>query len=204
MLSTPQIEAQGTILVQYSRGVAPVQPIVEAMCAAQRYGWAYEIVCGLPLVEAKNHAALMALQTQRHLVLIEDDILADETLWDACALLGENEVGYARARMRDGQDNVYEDEHGRFQYTGNCLCVIPFPVLARIDRPIFEARKWLSKEDRLAGPQLNGIGSDTTFWYKIRHLDPVPAIVDLGRVTHLRHPLNERRDNLTPTEIKEW
>ena len=192
------------LLVQISRGLAPVPAIVGAVQAAYYYQWEYQAVVGLPLVEAKNRAAQLALERGAHLILLEDDIVVDRSVWEALLALGPETVGYGRARMRDGNDNVYYNDDGEFTYSGNCLVWVPCNILRALPRPIFSAARWNREQDTLGGLQGNGVGSDTVFWYHIRQLDPAPPIVEVGTVKHLKHALNVRRDNLTPCEITTW
>jgi catechol 2,3-dioxygenase-like lactoylglutathione lyase family enzyme len=197
------------LVVQISRGLAPVASIVAAVQEAERSGWRYEAVCGLPLVAAKNAAAELALDRGEDLLLLEDDVQAPPEVWQAVAALEKTEVvAYARARVRGGGENVYTAPDGTFLYTGNIFCYIPIGILRRLPRPIFAARKWQPTEDYIdtsdRGAQSNGIGSDTGFWHAIRHLDPPPVIQELGKVGHLKHALNLQRNNLEPCVIEEW
>ena len=192
------------LLCQISRGVAPVKPIIAAVEKAHQFDWVYHAIIGRPLVEAKNEAVRLALESQAALMLVEDDICASDDVWNSAATLTDNAVGYGRANVRGGQENVYVSDDGAFRYAGNCFCVIPLDVLQRLPRPAFSAQRWLKDTDELGGALNNGIGSDTVFWYHVRHLDPQPAIIELGTVEHLKHPLNLVRDNLTPCEITTW
>jgi hypothetical protein len=194
------------LVAQISRGIAPVKAIVEAQHQAHRRGWWYSPILGLPLVEAKNAAVDVAFQYESDLLLIEDDILAGDDVWIAAETLSIHQVGYARTRARDGLDNVYFTETGEFLYTGNVFTVIPRLVMLRLPSPIFESAKFkpLGEHGELVKTSTanDGFGSDVYFWLAVQKLGI--EVVELGRVRHLRHALNERGSHVDPCDLSEW
>lgn len=196
------------IVVQISRGLAPVQAIAEAATMASQLRLRYVPVLGLPLVAAKNAAVAVADEARDHLLFLEDDVLLSPTVWQAILRLTDDQVGYVRCRGRNGRENVYRRPDGTFSHAGTGCVVIPWPVLARLPRPVFEDRIYRTSHDLgdLVPGALRGTGkgSDTDFWYKVRHLEPAPTIVELGTVVHLKHPLNEVRNTNNPCMITAW
>lgn len=194
------------LIVQITRGLAPAEAIAGA---ARQLDAVYELISGKPLVEAKNAATNLALSMHMDMVFIEDDIVAGIEVWDAARIcLKDEAVGYARGRIRGNQESVYCNPVGEFLYAWTGFVAIPLCVLECLPRPLFEARRWSPDRDEMdlspRGLQDNGVGSDTGFWWHVRHLEPAPEIRELGRVRHLKHALNVKRDNLTPCEISEW
>jgi hypothetical protein len=194
------------LVAQISRGLSPVESILSASAAARARGLDYQPIIGMKLLDAKNRAVELALASQAGLILVEDDVVADDAIWDAACELSDGQVGYANVRIAGGHDDVSRGADGAFWYTGNVFTVIPSQILEKLALPVFEC--WAFKINH-AGTALepdvrrtDGGGSDVWFWHTVRRMDA--EIVELGMARHLRHVFNERADHADPCIIGEW
>lgn len=194
------------LVCQITRGVCPAQAIVDAveMTFELGEGAEYHLISGLPLVEAKNQAVSKAREIEADLIMIEDDILADRGIWERI-LTPAHTVRIASTRCRNGILNVKYDARGDVLSAGNVMIAIPLAVLERLPKPVFVANSYGLSNDGslfLRGPNAQGRGSDTHFFYQLAQLDPRPRVEVVGEVTHLMHPLNsERWDLQTPCDV---
>jgi hypothetical protein len=180
---------------QISRGIAPVECMIEASDMAELFGAEYLPIWGKPLVEAKNKAVEYAMQSQADLLLVEDDILADVWIWEAALSCEDNgDILIATTRNRDGTPNTKKSPKGKFLYTGNIFTLIPHDVLCKLDIPIFRAWNFSQSDDGeiliMKDENKHGQHSDVYFWYKVMQLDPPPVIRTIGEVSHVKTPYN--------------
>ena len=195
-----------TDIAQITRGVCPARSIAEAKDRAYDLAQLYRCFAG-SLPDVKNEAAEWAFGHEHNLLLIEDDIIAPHGMWYEAVMDATGDILFASARTRDGVLNTVRTEDGRLLYTGNCFMRIPYDVLRRLERPCFRAMNFRILDDRLipTTPNEHGAHSDLFFWWNVSRLDPRPGIREIGTVTHLRHTLNEVRENYgKPCEITEW
>jgi len=196
------------IVRQITRGVAPVRSIVQAMKWAQAFYVEYDFTEGLPLAEAKNKAASDALERGADLFLVEDDVTASPELWQQFLTPDvEPRILFASANTRWDKSNTVYAPDGTLIYSGNIFVRIPLWVLQAMKRPIFKPWCFTIRDGKhvMLGESSNGSHSDESCWYHARLLHPVPEMVELGRVTHLKHPLNDdQQQHKKPCKISEW
>jgi len=190
------------VVCQLSRGIGPGIPIVEMQRQAHRYGWAYEYLTGLPLVEGKNRAVELAITMDHDLLLVEDDIRVPPEFWHVfieMLFVKPDAIIAAETNTRQGRKNTKRTRAGVFLATGNVFTRIPLAIMHRMARPLF--RSWnfamTTDGDELSdrGPSNSGDHSDFYFWYHARHLAPPPEIIMAGEVKHMKHPLNSGETN---------
>ena len=191
------------ILAYITRGVGPIEPAVEARAWAMRMGWRWELISGLPLVDAKNRAANIAIEADDSLLMVEDDMSACEVHWRAIDQERNkggnyNTLVYAWTTCSNGESNVYSDPDGNFIYTGTCFLWIPRYILIKYRHqtyPIFQAASFGYTSDGrelfYKGPNENHTGSDVFFWHNAMKLDPQPTVKSIGHVGHIKHPFNQ-------------
>ena len=197
-------EPRTRLAVLISRGVSPVMPTAAFMAQTERAGAGVgcAVVVGYPAAEAKNRAAELALEHKATLILVEDDILAHDDIWQrALSPIDANTVRVASARCR-GSDNGIEwtgplntkfDADGAVLYSGTVLLVVPYEILARFPQPFFKPYDFGitdSGEFIPRGDNKHGRHSDVWFWRQLRDLVPRPRVEVIGQVTHLRTPFN--------------
>lgn len=197
-----------TVVVQISRGMAPAESIAAAVEQAYRRGAQYTLVSGKPAAEAKTAAIEVALAASADLVLVEDDVLADDGIWEA-AIAGSAAVGYCEATCRDGRSNTYRRPTGRFVASGTVLVRLSLSVLIRLRDEAnalpLEGWEFARHGDDLVPVVRDafGRGSDMWLWYNVAQklgYDPVR----LGKVTSIMHPYNDgvRHDLNAPQQFR--
>lgn len=198
------------LVTQITRGVCPAICIVSVFRVSQDEGYNYTLINGLPMIQAKNDAVELALRKERHLLLIEDDVLINDDVWENVRNMEDGMIGYASTKMRGGVSNVVKTNKGDFIYTGNCFLFVASDVLSEMRKQgeIFEALTWgIDKETgkgEVVGKNDDNLGSDVTFWMKVKELKSKPMICHLGEVDHIRHPMNEIRNYQNPIKLEYW
>lgn len=151
------------------------------------------VISGKRLIEAKNTATDGALDLEEDLLIVEDDVIADFSIWEAVRD-DTPDVLYADTVERWGRINVRYNKKGDLLWTGNVFTRVPFSVLSRLERPIFRSWNFVMAAD---GSQLidrgeanHGNHSDAFFWWSLQKLDPPPVIRNIGRVDHIKTPFN--------------
>lgn len=192
------------LTVQLSRGLALAVSIAQVFRLGVVYGFSYELVAGLNLVEAQNRAVESALDRSCNLLLCEDDILPTPIHFDEIKKYPQS-VQYAPARMRNGEMNVFRHD-GKLLYTGACFLYVPLKVLQKLSRPVFQAKDvvWENGIGRVLGDDKVGYGSDAYFWWNVQQNAGFEPIRELPPVVHLRHELNEIQNQMKPNIIREW
>ena len=186
------------LAVCISRGLAPVASVTHQARWAIMFGCILaDPITGYPLVEGKNLAVDLAMKQEADLIMMEDDIIAPPRVWQET--LTATGVTYASCRGRNGKSNI--GEMGGYFFTGNVFTKIPFDVLEMLQKPIFRDVMYNGAGIKVAESN-KGKGSDVYFWRQVQNHDI--EIIHTGEVTHLRHSLNEVRDNESPCVITEW
>ena len=194
----------GTLVVMITRGRGDLAPVADAMrqSAAEEAGFA--LVARYPAVEAKNRAVALVDRCNSEpyasvgLLLIEDDILASETVWRR-ALAHPHSVRLATTRNRTGSSNTRWKDDGSVLCSGTPFVYVPPAVLGCLPRPIFQAVNYHLVSDGSIAPREEnafGRGSDIHFWYLLHQLDPLPRIEVVGEVTHLLPESGDDRHSL--------
>tara|TARA_R110000851_G_scaffold38116_3_gene98006 strand:- start:743 stop:1366 length:624 start_codon:yes stop_codon:yes gene_type:complete len=195
------MEQRKTLCVQISRGIAPAVAIASTVGACTRHGIDYHLITGKSAADAKNEAAKMAYESGRHLVLCEDDFLAESELWARFAKDHSNTFATS-ALMRNGQINVLY--HGdRLVLSGTVCLKVPWEHLELIGSPWFSAHNLSFDEGEWTdnGPNIGGFHSDTWFFYRCWTCGIIPEVA--GFVTHLIHAANNKLSALNnPDDIK--
>ena len=178
---------RNTLVVQISRGLAVASAIAQACRVAAARGWSYELIDCKPMVEAKELAVDAAMALGHDLVLVEDDIYLPDQQWP---WLVENVVQAVSAynpgttpptanfelrtiRGREGRSIpwIFSDKPTAL-WIGTCLMYVPLPVLHKLPRPCFEARKMhvdMSNHSlKMGGPRDDGRGSDVFFCWRLQ------------------------------------
>ena len=193
-----------TIIVQISRGVSPAVAIAATVAKAAALGADYHLITGKTAPEAKQEAARIAYDSGRHLILCEDDFIAEDETWERM-MTDKGVVLATTALMRNGQLNALY--HGpRLVLSGTVMLGVPFEVLDKMGAPWFEARNlefdtegegcWVDH-----GLNADGMHSDTYFFYQCWELGIAPVVC--GFVTHLIHSFNNAWAPLNnPHDIK--
>ena len=204
----PETDAIATLCL-ISRGYGPIEPGHRARDAATDYGWHFFLISGKKLVVAKNKAAYYSLRNQTDLIMVEDDIEVDETIWKALQVRQDqpNTIHIAETATKRGSSNVITSPSGRFLFSGHALIRIPIGILRRMSAPIFRSWNFVYSTDKETlidkGEADHGNHSDAYFWHCATQLDPPPEIEVIGEVKHIRHQHNAGRTNhadpYTPT-----
>lgn len=196
------------MVVVITRGVGPLEPVTAAQAQATAHGAGFALVSRFPAVEAKNRAAVVASDQGTALLLVEDDVLADDATWRRMltgARRDDLPVRYAEARCRNGAPNTRLHADGTPLYSGTPFTLLPLPVLRRLPAPVFVAADYGIADGALfwRGPNRQGHHSDVHLWHTLRQLDPRPAVECVGRVACLAHRLNrETHDLQTPESVE--
>ena len=197
-------EQRDILVAQISRGLSPAISISATIAACTQRGLNYKLIVGKPAPEAKNEAAQAAWESNRDLILCEDDFLAESKVWDA-ATADTDQVLVGSALMRNGEINVWFLGE-RLVYSGTVFVKIPWTALDAIGDPWFSPRDLnFNGQDggewRDDGPNADGFHSDTWFYYRCWTEGIEPKVC--GFVTHLIHPGNNALRQLNqPDQIK--
>lgn len=198
------------ILCYITRGYGPIRPAIDAKNAAQRHGWHFELIDGLPLVEAKNRAVWICRQREDSMLMVEDDMDALQVHWrsmDKAAASSDhwNVLSYAATRNWDGTINVHKTRKNELIYTGTCFLRIPYYIMEKMPGLIFQAYDFGYTSDGqeiyLKQPNKKHTGSDCFFWHHALRLDPRPSTKCIGVVQHIEHPGNTDHDHDDPYVI---
>lgn len=207
MAERPDVEEYGRgatappLLVQITRGLAPAPAIASAVLGAQRHGWGYELVAGLPAVDAKNEAVRLAYAAGADLVLVEDDVIAPWAIWPTAS----DAIYAADAICRGGETNTVRDVAGGVIYTGTCFIRIPRWAMERMgypSQPLFRSGKFLrTAHDLEPDPTRppDGTRSDMHLcWLAARHGVPMRIF---GTAAHLLHEASGPGRNVSAVEV---
>ena len=179
-----------------TRGICPAECLANVYEQVDRHGEKFVLISGKALVDAKNEAVEHALENQEDLLLVEDDVVAPNGMWDRVASTwhNQNTILFAEAVERYGRINVRYTKEGELLWTGNVFTRIPYGILTRLEKPIFRAWDFILSGDGSQmidrGPAKHGHHSDAYFWWTVKQLDPKPEIVNIGRVDHMITPYN--------------
>lgn len=195
--------ARKILCVQISRGLAPAVTVANTVAAAMMNEMPYKLIAGRTAVDAKQEAALAAIEQGADLLLVEDDVMPDRGAWDA-VIENKTDVMVATAIMRNGMLNTWF--HGdRVLYSGTVFLKIPLPVLERIGDPWFACHdlefnanrgEWRDK-----GPNADGQSSDVWFFRRCWELG-IPVLV-AGFAVHYLHQGNALGSDLkTPSDVR--
>lgn len=193
-----------------SRGMAPAKAIANTVGACSRFRFGFTLVTGKPAHEAKNDLAKKAHEAKMDLLLVEDDIIAFDSLWRKVVKSEDDVPQLATTRMKNGEVNLWtycDGEIDRVVYSGTVFLHVPWKVLDAIGDPWFTPRNlWFTSdgagvwEDK--GPNECGMHSDTWIYYRMWQLDIRPRVI--GSVVHCLHEWNKDKcDLVTPSQIKE-
>lgn len=179
--------------------MAPAFCVAHACAHARRLGLPYHLVYGRPAADAKNEAVDIARSAGASLLLVEDDVIAPEPVWDAAAADISGAVLVAGARCRNGEWNVYRGASGEITYAGSVFLLIPAEVIEALGpEPLFVPTLFrpvpgLPRPDRVEpiGPDHSGCGSDVYFWWRLRTELPEVDADEIGAVRHIRHEHNQ-------------
>jgi hypothetical protein len=186
-----------------TRGMSPAVCTAHVVDVAHRRRTPYKLIVGRPAVDAKLEAVEWSLKNEQDLLLVEDDITADYSIW-AKALEPHDEIGIGTALMRSGELNTWFSGE-RVAYSGTVFLKIPYDILAALPRPCFQCRRMFFCDSTRnfidAGERDDGCGSDTFFWslvWEAQH-----AVRVFGSVTHHIHEFNNTEPRLSePSVIK--
>jgi len=196
------------IVCLISRGIAPVESILEMQEYIRLYNLTFSPVLRRPLVDAKNEAVRYALLRGADLLLIEDDIIADAAIWDRMIIDDDpGKILTVEARCNGGAMNTQRNGSGEFVFTGTCFMRVPCAILGRLPQPVFEARNYHADRNGkllLGGPNVRHAHSDVYFWYQVAQLDPRPEIGIIGEARHIRHALNMSSSHDAPHKLEFW
>ena len=191
--------------VQITRGLAPALSIASTVSACARRKIDYKLIVGVPAAEAKQQAAQTAFEAGQDLLLVEDDILANDEIWNKVTQ-NDSDVMLGSCLMKNGELNVWF--HGpRVVYSGTVFLKVPWAVLGKIGDPWFLPRDlgftsddggvWWDK-----GPNDEGKHSDTWFYYRCwqENIHPIVA----GFVLHGLHAFNNKDCDLVNATFVKW
>ena len=184
-----------------TRGMAPAVSVASVVSQVCKRRIPFQIISGRPAVDAKTQAAEIAMEAGRDLLLVEDDIIADDAVWEA--VLEHDGVAVASALLRDGTLNTVF-YGGRVLYSGTVFLRVPLPALQALGPPWFVSRQLVFAAEgeghwRDEGPGEHGWYSDCFFYHRCWEAN-IPVTV-VGHVTHMIHPLNATPHVLSEPDV---
>lgn len=189
---------------QITRGMAPAISVASVVTQCMKRGLCYELISGKPAAVAKNTAAQMAVERDMDLLLVEDDIIAKDSIWDAACDQSEARppIVIGTCLMKNGMLNTWFAED-RVLYSGTVFLRVRLSALHAIGAPWFECHDLTFVDNKWTdlGKRDHGMHSDAWFYYRA-WMANLPVTV-AGFVLHILHEYNTNRCELvTPNQLR--